>query len=1363
MTSRWQANKIGLLNFWYYDEQEFPFVKGRMLLRGANGSGKSVTMQSVVPLLLDGNMSPERLDPFGSKDRKMAGYLLEENDGREERTGYLYLEFKRQDSDVYAAVGMGIRARRGKNLDKWYFGLTDGRRIGKDFLLYRNRGEKIPVSKKELENQIGDGGVLFDKQSDYMEYVNRVFFGFETVEEYKEMVDLLLRLRTPKLSKDFKPTVLNDILSSSLQPLSDDDLRPMSEAIENMDALTLNLQSRMEAKQAAKKIQSAYESYNQLILYEKADQYASEQEALSKEQDTKKQLEEKKRFSKKRSAELMAQLDEIEGKRSTMEQERESLRVSDAVKLKEQERTLSKEIKKYAELIEKKERSLEEKDEKYREIQASIKAGEGELYENEKEVKSYLEDMEAEAEAMSFQEYHFMKEELQDSEEKRYDFSLHKRTFEETREKIRQGFKIFEEIKMLERQRNDILLRRERNTRDMERSQREIAKWEDLFAQVQEEWKERFYGWNNKNQKLKLDDEVMTQCSTFINQYHVQSDYAFVRQNVLDVYIQRKMEAETVKNGFEMEIGVLMQEKESVQQELKAWEQKKEPEPDRSEAVRKNRKRLQEKKIPYQEFYKVIEYGEGLSEEQCNRLEEALLHMGILDAILVDSQYKAEVLQSEAGCADHYLFTGNRVSGKSLLDVLELNDAVNDIFFNQTITGILSSIAYTEEGNCAIWENGTYQLGPVTGTITGEYEAGFLGTKARERRRLARIEECRQNIYVLEEKIQELAKSVGQMVETLRCLENEYNSLPTDEDLKEVLRALEKEESLYDIMKTEDVRLENQILALVNQQKELRKQVIELSKKLYLDCSYEVFKEAAEAAEDYYTHLADLRGAYDAVYNRKQTIRHQQSYLEEIDSNMEQLRYDMAQAQKEQKSRNTEYASICEQLKLTDYEQIKARLDQCISWLEQFPEQLKRCSKEQADAENEIQLLSSRIEECCEQIAVLEQRTARYRDWYEKEWELGYVKGLENQKSDAVYVCSYLKSRIKSFNRDDANERLNTVYAENRSFLNDYQITRITLFEELVAEDMKRSHSPRRMDFTARYKGVKISFGSLVEHLEEDILELENLIKAGDRELFEDILANTVSRKIRGKINASNTWVEKMNRLMNGMNTSSSLKLSLKWRSRVAEKEEQLDTKDLVNLLKKDYRMMSEEEANKLAAHFRSKVEEARRTAKENDGTTSFYQIMKDTLDYRKWFEFQLFSQKNGERVKELTNSVFGTFSGGEKAMSMYVPLFSAVVAKYQGGSPDAPRLIALDEAFAGVDNRNISDMFRLMTEFQFDFIINSQVLWGDSEALDALAIYQLLRPENAKFVTVMTYLWNGRKKEMLESEAALEERIDGE
>ena len=111
MSSRWQSNKIGLVNFWYYnDEQVFYFANGRMLLRGSNGSGKSVTMQSVVPLLLDGNMSPERLDPFGSRDRKMSSYLLEDDDDREERTGYLYLEFKRLNSEAYMTIGKIGRA-----------------------------------------------------------------------------------------------------------------------------------------------------------------------------------------------------------------------------------------------------------------------------------------------------------------------------------------------------------------------------------------------------------------------------------------------------------------------------------------------------------------------------------------------------------------------------------------------------------------------------------------------------------------------------------------------------------------------------------------------------------------------------------------------------------------------------------------------------------------------------------------------------------------------------------------------------------------------------------------------------------------------------------------------------------------------------------------------------------------------------------------------------------------------------------------------------------------------------------------------------------------------------------------------------
>ena len=84
---QWKINRAGIINFWYYDDEEFQLEDGRLLLRGTNGSGKSVTMQSFIPLLLDGNKSPERIDPFGSKARKMESYLLSDGLDWEERIG----------------------------------------------------------------------------------------------------------------------------------------------------------------------------------------------------------------------------------------------------------------------------------------------------------------------------------------------------------------------------------------------------------------------------------------------------------------------------------------------------------------------------------------------------------------------------------------------------------------------------------------------------------------------------------------------------------------------------------------------------------------------------------------------------------------------------------------------------------------------------------------------------------------------------------------------------------------------------------------------------------------------------------------------------------------------------------------------------------------------------------------------------------------------------------------------------------------------------------------------------------------------------------------------------------------------------
>lgn len=35
MKNKWQINRVGLQNFWYYQDQVFEFAQGKLLLRGS--------------------------------------------------------------------------------------------------------------------------------------------------------------------------------------------------------------------------------------------------------------------------------------------------------------------------------------------------------------------------------------------------------------------------------------------------------------------------------------------------------------------------------------------------------------------------------------------------------------------------------------------------------------------------------------------------------------------------------------------------------------------------------------------------------------------------------------------------------------------------------------------------------------------------------------------------------------------------------------------------------------------------------------------------------------------------------------------------------------------------------------------------------------------------------------------------------------------------------------------------------------------------------------------------------------------------------------------------------------------------------
>ena len=215
MGNRWHMHRMGFVNFWLYDEEIFTFADGKLLLRGQNGSGKSITTQSFIPFILDGDRTPSRLDPFGSSDRRMEYYFLGDGD-REEATGYLFLEFKREGVEQYRTIGIGQRAQKGKPMSFWGFVILDGRRIGEDMRLYREVGtSRIPLTKKELKDLLGPSNLYTESQKEYMEAVNQHLFGFPSVEQYNQFIKLLVKVRAPKLSKEFKPSRVYEILNDA--------------------------------------------------------------------------------------------------------------------------------------------------------------------------------------------------------------------------------------------------------------------------------------------------------------------------------------------------------------------------------------------------------------------------------------------------------------------------------------------------------------------------------------------------------------------------------------------------------------------------------------------------------------------------------------------------------------------------------------------------------------------------------------------------------------------------------------------------------------------------------------------------------------------------------------------------------------------------------------------------------------------------------------------------------------------------------------------------------------------------------------------------------------------------------------------
>lgn len=1348
MNRRWKMNRIGFLNFWLYDEENFYFEDGKLLLRGQNGSGKSITTQSFIPFILDGDRTPSRLDPFGSSDRRMEYYFLGE-EGKDEATGYLFLEFKKDESEEYRTIAIGQRARRGKSMDFWGFVLMDGRRIGIDFTLYKETGStRIPLNKQDVKKLLGEEVPFTDVPGEYKAMVNKYLFGFRRPEQYEQYIKLLVKVRAPKLSKEFKPTKVYEILNESLQTLTDEDLRAMVDAMEKMDTIQENLDQLRRAFSDVKAIRNEYQHYNQYMLAQKGQAFLDINAQATKKQKEFDQQEQLKKDLIEENAEQQTCKEQYEDQLQLIETQLTSLIDSDMEqadrKLMQAQRDKADALtqgKKWQERMDASDACLVELDTKSRhakqerELQEKDFCGERSTLEElqetlqwteHNEVKKLMALVQTEGTAQITSQIRDYQKEISRGKSSILQYDLVNKELD----RVTEAFELAKTKKI---------------SKEQEQNQAQ-----DQVLSCQDHLIESCYELPRNNQEWKPSQECLAAVEQIIKKYQHTSDAGDIMSTFRLSYEKSRQDlqdqlADVIRDWNNYETNFL-----TVTKELADLKGKAELEPLRDSQVLESREMLAKAGIQAIPFYKTVEFDENLSQEEEDRLEWQLRMMGILDALIVPVSCISKVQQDFPQLMDTVLTV--KTLGNSSFDKLTVNGTLS-AEMKEAVSYVLSWIQekpdpqHSADSTLYIGDNGDFQQGILYGRAREISPAEFVGTLARQRKKEQKLKDLQEQIHFLRQQMDTLQSTKEQLQVRIQLLSSEYKDCIDFQPMDQALELVERCEIALKHLDEQYLEQERVLNKTQEQCHQLLQKVIKECKNLPYGRTITEYEEAEQTAEEYLHTWQEIREILMKLENLT-------SDLSGIDSARE--REEEERENSFQEKRRCTLLSEKFQIDISRYEEYLNREEtkEKAKQVELLRNEEKRLSSSLKQAEQKITEIKTRLKIMAEtehnRRLSLEEDIVKENQlglFFQEELSLGLVIQQETKSlaSCANLAVDLLRDSDRLKEPQEVLNSLYRVYQQHNSSLASYGTTMEDCFDN---QDEDIGALRKRVRIASVWNGKKLYLEEFFHVLKTQIEETELLIQEKDRELFEDILSRTISQQLTDRIAESRKWVQDMSKLMRSMDTSMGLTFSLSWKPQTAENDAELDTSELEHILLRDKELLTVEDISRVAAHFRSKIKTEKLKLTEDGMALNYMDLVRDALDYRKWFSFQMFYQRNEEEKKPLTNAAFNRFSGGEKAMAMYVPLFAAVNAQYHKASKeDHPRIVALDEAFAGVDDKNISSMFQLVESLDFDYIMNSQALWGCFDTVKKLKIAELLRPLNSQMVTVISYLWNGHER----------------
>ena len=265
------------------------------------------------------------------------------------------------------------------------------------------------------------------------------------------------------------------------------------------------------------------------------------------------------------------------------------------------------------------------------------------------------------------------------------------------------------------------------------------------------------------------------------------------------------------------------------------------------------------------------------------------------------------------------------------------------------------------------------------------------------------------------------------------------------------------------------------------------------------------------------------------------------------------------------------------------------------------------------------------------------------------------------------------------------------------------------------------------------------SAAAFARKIAEDVENQGVLLEERERTVLEDSLLTALAQQIHSRVPAAKDLVAAMDADTRSKPMSSGMAIGISWVRSEKRTEQQASVS---RMLDRDAAGLGPDGLAELRAQLRSMIHDHR----AGNPRDTYREVLAAVLDYRSWHAFELQLLSPGSAPQRLTRKKHSEMSGGEKSAAIHMPLFAAANALYLSSKPTCPRMVALDEAFAGIDDKFKPELLGLTVKFDLDLFMTGHDLWVNYPTVPLIAHYDMQHDKASHALSTLLVLWDGEQ-----------------